>query len=224
MPVPMRSLHHVQQSLLLSVLLAAFHRSEKNVSLPVVNSRDSSSAAISSDTLEISSPWNSPLTGLLLSLVAEIKPFFCGLSAIAKKRSKPQYQQFIRWRPNTNRMFTAWRFHPIAVASSVVARTRRCSFTTLARKNSTQKFIFPFLDYWNYKCCYTSKLAFNRGRLLNTVKHSKPIRFVTLQPGSTHGDVFISSCEDGVLRLFDRRQNFTGKIFLTDQSFIVLYI
>ncbi len=50
---PIRPLHQFKRLLLLSTLLKAFHRSEKTVSLPVVSSRDSSSAAISSDSLTL---------------------------------------------------------------------------------------------------------------------------------------------------------------------------
>ena len=58
----------------------------------------------------------------------------------------------------------------------------------------------------------------NRGRLLNTVKHPQPIGYVTLQPGNTNGDVFVSSCDDGVLRLFDIRRSVTG-MYLFRYSF-----
>ena len=58
----------------------------------------------------------------------------------------------------------------------------------------------------------------NRGRLLHTIKHPQPIRYVTLQPGNTKGDVFVSSCDDGVLRLFDIRRSVTG-MYLFRYSF-----
>ena len=136
---PMLSLHKIQQSLLLlSTLLAAFHRSEKTVWLPAcsISSRDySSSAAISSDSLTVSPQWNSPLTGLSSSLEAEIRPFICGLSHPMSIMKKLRPWQFIRWRPNTNLLLATWPFHPIAVASSAVAGTRSYSFTALSRKN-----------------------------------------------------------------------------------------
>ena len=45
---------------------------------------------------------------------------------------------------------------------------------------------------------------------MNAVKHPQPIRYVMLQPGSTNGDIFVSSCNDGILRLFDIRRSVTG--------------
>ena len=144
-PVSMQPLvHQIQQSLLLMLVasLAAFHRSKKTVSLPVVsNSRDSSSAANSSDTLTVSSPWNSPLKDLSSCLEVQIRPCDFGLyHSMTRMKKLRSRHQLIRWRPNTNQVWSAWPFHPIAVASSVVASTRRSSFMTLARKNSTWNF------------------------------------------------------------------------------------
>ena len=53
---------------------------------------------------------------------------------------------------------------------------------------------------------------------MHTIKHPQPIRYVTLQPGNTKGDVFVSSCDDGVLRLFDIRRSVTG-MYLFRYSF-----
>ena len=37
---------------------------------------------------------------------------------------------------------------------------------------------------------------FNRGKHLCLVKHPLTVVFITMQPGRTNGDVFVSACDD----------------------------
>ena len=55
---------------------------------------------------------------------------------------------------------------------------------------------------------------------MNTVKHPRPIIHATLQPGSADGIVFVPSCDDDIIRLFDLRQSVTG-ILLNDFNFLL---
>ena len=72
------------------------------------------------------------------------------------------------------------------------------------------------------KIFYNCLTIFYSGLLLNTghtVKHPRPIIHATLQPGSA--DVFVPSCDDDIIRLFDLRQSVTGMILLTDYNFLL---
>ena len=54
----------------------------------------------------------------------------------------------------------------------------------------------------------------HRGRLFNTIIHPQRLSHVTLQPGSASGNVFISSCDDGILLFFDIRSSVNGILLL----------
>ena len=72
---------------------------------------------------------------------------------------------------------------------------------------------------------FCNHLKLLRGKLLNTITHPQPLRHVTLQPSSKIGDVFVSSCGDGILRLFDLRHSVTGMqvLFGTVFIFVIYY-
>ena len=117
-------------------------------------------------------------------------------------------------------MLTAWPFHLTPVASSAVAWTRSCSFTTLACKNSNGvSFFFLITETANVYLKLLNLFLSHCCTLLNTVNHPQPVRYVTLQQPSRstcNGDVFVSSCDDGVLRLFDIRRSVTAGMICLD--------
>ena len=62
-------------------------------------------------------------------------------------------------------------------------------------------------------------MLFINGQLLNAVKHQKSVRGVALQP-SSNVDVFVTTSDDRVLRLFDVRHSLTGMMC---RHYLLLY-
>ena len=176
----MRSLHQMHQSLLLSVQLVSSFKENCFAARFVVNNRDSSSAAISSDTLTALPPSNSPLMCDSSSLVASIRPSDCGLSLLTSLLKKPRHQ-FIRWRPNTNPLFGhfIWQLPHLQWRQGLEGLLTRRSHVRIQLKWRFSFFLI--IETTNAYLKLLNLFFLNRGRLLNSVKHPHSVSYVTLQ-------------------------------------------